>query len=215
MRETYGYIRVSAKDQNIRRQLDALRPYEIPSENLYIEKQSGKDFLRPVYRRLMKRIRPGDVLILKSIDRLGRNYAEILEQWGILTREKQVDVVVVDFPLLDTRSGGGNLTGKFIADITLQVLAYVAQAERENIRQRQAEGIKAARARGVRFGPQKAELPSDFDRIYKDWQAGRLTEGEVLRRSAMKRSTFYDRLAKYRIERYGEGDEGGISSGNG
>ena len=202
MRETYGYIRVSAKDQNIRRQLDALKPYEIPQDNLYIEKQSGKDFVRPMYRRLMKRIQPGDLLILKSIDRLGRNYTEILEQWRILTHEKQVDVVVVDFPLLDTRTGNGNLTGKFVADITSQVLAYVAQAERENIRQRQAEGIAAAQRRGVRFGPVKAELPSDFDRVYKDWQAGRMTEDEVLELCKMKRSTFYARLAEFRNEHY-------------
>lgn len=211
---TYGYVRVSTQEQNEARQPAAMREFGVAEENIIIEKLSGKDFNRPRYQRLVKSLRPEDVLVVKSIDRLGRNYEEILEQWGIITKKREAAIVVLDMPLLDTWQGR-DLTGTLIADIVLQLLSYVAQTERENIRQRQAEGIKAARARGVRFGPQKAELPSDFDRIYKDWQAGRLTEGEVLRRSAMKRSTFYDRLAKYRIERYGEGDEGGISSGNG
>ena len=199
--QTFGYIRVSAKDQNEARQLDALAPYEIPPQNLYVEKQSGKDFERPVYRRLLRAMQPGDLLILKSIDRLGRNYTEILEQWRIITHEKRADIFVVDFPLLDTRSNGESTTGMFIADLTLQILAYVAQTERENIHRRQAEGIAAARHRGVRFGAPEKPLPQNFELLYRAWRAGDLPLEEVLRRCCMKRSTFYKRLKEYQAER--------------
>lgn len=196
--QTYGYIRVSARDQNVARQLDALAPFGIPPKNLYVEKQSGKDFCRPAYQRLLRRLAPGDLLVVKSIDRLGRSYGEILDQWRIITREKEADILVVDFPLLDTRVGGGGLTGRFIADLTLQVLAYVAQAERENIHQRQAEGIASARARGVRFGPPVKELPADFECHYRAWQEGSIPLETLLERCHMRRSTFYKRLREYR-----------------
>lgn len=155
MSNTFGYIRVSTKDQNEARQLAALAEYQIPRSRLFIDKQSGKDFARPAYQRLLKRLKRGDVLFVKSIDRLGRNYNEILEQWRVLTKQIGADVVVIDMPLLDTRARGDDLTGTFIADLVLQILSYVAQTERENIRQRQAEGIAAAKARGVRFGREK------------------------------------------------------------
>ena len=155
----YGYVRVSSRDQNTARQLDALKPYEIPEKHLYIDRQSGKDFRRPAYEKLIRRLQEGDLLIVKSIDRLGRNYDEILRQWRIITKEIRADILIVDMPLLDTRAKDKNLTGTFIADLVLQILAYVAQSERENIRQRQAEGIKAAKERGVRW---KCRMPSDF-----------------------------------------------------
>lgn len=151
MSKVYGYIRVSSTDQNEDRQLVALREREVPEQNLYMDKQSGKDFERPEYRRMVKRLKKDDLLYVKSIDRLGRNYGEILEQWRLLTKEKGVDIVVLDMPLLDTRNGK-DLMGTFIADLVLQILSFVAQSERENIRQRQAEGIAAAKARGVPFG---------------------------------------------------------------
>ena len=152
MREiTYGYVRVSTRDQNETRQLDAMREFGVAEEHIIVEKQSGKDFKRPSYQRLMQSLRPGDVLVVKSIDRLGRNYAEILEQWGMITKQLEAAIVVLDMPLLDTRRGR-DLTGTLIADIVLQLLSYVAQTERENIRQRQAEGIAAARLRGTQFG---------------------------------------------------------------
>ena len=195
----FGYIRVSARDQNVARQLDALSRFDIPPKNLYVEKQSGKDFCRPAYQRLLRRLACGDLLVVKSIDRLGRSYGEILDQWRIITREKEADILVVDFPLLDTRAGGGGLTGRFIADLTLQVLAYVAQAERENIRQRQAEGIASARARGVRFGPPVKELPADFEIHYRAWQEGDIPLDTLLERCNMRRSTFYKRLREYRL----------------
>ena len=157
----YGYARVSAKDQKLRRQIDALTGFPVAEERIYADKASGKDFERPEYRKLVKRLRPGDVMVVKSIDRLGRNYDEILEQWRILTKVKRVFVVVLDMPLLDTRNDQHGITGVFLADVVLQLLSYVAQLERENIRQRQAEGIAAARARGVRF----ERLSADQDRI--------------------------------------------------
>lgn len=159
----YGYIRVSSKGQNIDRQLDAFKKMELDKKNFFIDKQSGKDFERPAYKRLLKRLKKGDLVIIKSIDRLGRNYDEILEQWRIITKIKQADIFVIGFPLLDTRSKGKDLTGVFISDLVLQILFYVAQTEREFIRQRQAEGIVAAKARGVKFGREKMELPDGFE----------------------------------------------------
>ena len=165
---TYGYIRVSTKDQNEDRQRIALTEVGVPTGNIILDKQSGKDFNRPGYRRLCKKVKPGDVLFIKSIDRLGRNYNEILDQWRYLTKEKQIAIVVLDMPLLDTRKGK-DLTGELIADIVLQLLSYVAQTEREFIRQRQAEGIAAAKARGVQFGRKALPLPSEFNSIYGRW----------------------------------------------
>lgn len=165
---TYGYIRVSTKDQNEDRQRIALAEAGVPPKNIILDKQSGKDFNRPGYRRLCKKAKPGDTLFIKSIDRLGRNYNEILDQWRYLTKEKQIAIVVLDMPLLDTRKGK-DLTGELIADIVLQLLSYVAQTEREFIRQRQAEGIAAAKARGVQFGRKALPLPLEFKSIYARW----------------------------------------------
>ena len=161
----YGYVRVSTKDQNENRQLEAIKQLEISKKNIYVEKISGKDFNRPIYQKLVKKLRPNDLLYIKSIDRLGRNYEEILEQWRILTKEKKVDIVVLDMPLLDTRRGK-DLIGTFLSDIVLQVLSFVAENERSNIKQRQAEGIAVAKAKGVRFGRPPKPLPSNFYKIY-------------------------------------------------
>ena len=165
----YGYVRVSTKDQNENRQLEAIKQLEISKKNIYVEKISGKDFNRPIYQKLVKKLRPNDLLYIKSIDRLGRNYEEILEQWRILTKEKKVDIVVLDMPLLDTRRGK-DLIGTFLSDIVLQVLSFVAENERSNIKQRQAEGIAVAKAKGVRFGRPPKPLPSNFYKIYQKWK---------------------------------------------
>ena len=156
--KTYGYVRVSTKEQNEDRQLIALQEFPVLEKCIYMDKLSGKDFNRPQYQKLLKKMRPGDLLVVKSIDRLGRNYEEILLQWRMITKEKQVDVVVLDMPLLDTRKSGNDLTGTFVADLVLQILSYVAQTERENIHQRQMEGIAAARLRGVQFGDQESRF---------------------------------------------------------
>ena len=170
----YGYIRVSTKDQNEERQIIALVNAGVPMKNIILDKQSGKDFNRPGYRRLCKKLKPGDTLFIKSIDRLGRNYNEILEQWRYLTKEKGISIVVLDMPLLDTRKGR-DLTGELISDIVLQLLSYVAQTEREFIRQRQAEGIAAAKARGVHFGRKPMERPPEFPTIFQRWHNGELS----------------------------------------
>lgn len=170
----YGYIRVSSREQNEERQRLAMREFGVPEGNLYMDKQSGKDFERPGYRRLIRKLKPGDTLVIKSIDRLGRNYDEILEQWRTITREKCAAVVVLDMPLLDTRQGR-DLTGTLIADIVLQLLSYVAQTEREFIRQRQAEGIAAAKARGVHMGRRAKEIPEEFPLAYNRWRSGELS----------------------------------------
>lgn len=185
----YGYIRVSTRDQNEERQLIAMREFGIEEKCIYIDKQSGKDFRRPGYMKLMKKIKPGDVLVIKSIDRLGRNYDEILEQWRFITREKRADVVVLDMPLLDTRQGR-DLTGTLIADIVLQLLSYVAQTEREFIRQRQAEGIAAARARGVQLGRRPLPVPDGFDAERNRWAAGEISGREAARRLGVSAHTF-------------------------
>lgn len=169
--KTYGYVRVSSKDQNESRQINAMKDFPVPASQILVDKQSGKDFERPAYKRLLRRVKPGDIIVIHSIDRLGRNYDEILEQWRIITKEKQVDIVVLDFPLLDTRSRTGqkDLTGKFISDLTLQILAYVAQKERESIRQRQAEGIAVAKARNVKFGRSPFPKPDEYEQVYQAW----------------------------------------------
>ena len=188
----YGYVRVSAKDQNVERQIDAMHEAGLQDKRIFIEKQSGKDFDRPVYLRLLKKLRPGDVLFVKSIDRLGRNYNEILEQWRVITKEKEVAIVVLDMPLLDTRSNR-DLTGTLIADIVLQLLSYVAQTERENIRSRQQEGIAAAKERGVRFGRPRMELPVDFNPTAALWRDGAISAREAARRLELSTSTFLRR----------------------
>ena len=191
--QTYGYVRISTKEQNEARQLAALAEHEIPQRNLFIDRQSGKDFDRPAYKRLMKRLKPGDLLIVQSIDRLGRNYGEILEQWRVITKEKQADIMILDMPLLNTRTQGKDLTGTFIADLVLQILSYVAQTEREFIRKRQAEGIAAARARGVKFGAPKKPLPEDFTTAHEAWLTGQLSIREAAKAAGMPHMTFYRR----------------------
>ena len=197
---TYGYVRVSTLDQNEARQLAAMREFGVAEENTIIEKVSGKDFARPRYQRLIKALRPGDVLVVKSIDRLGRNYNEILEQWGVITKKRQTAIVVLDMPLLDTRQGR-DLTGTLIADIVLQLLSYVAQQERDNIRQRQAEGIAAAKAKGVHFGPRPNPLPEAFEDLRQAWRSRKIPLSEAAKRCGIPRSTFYD--AALRAERTG------------
>lgn len=194
--QKYGYVRVSTREQNEARQLDALAPYEIPQKNLFVEKKSGKDFDRPVYKRLMKRLRPGDLLIVKSIDRLGRNYDEILEEWRHITREIGADVLILDMPLLDTRTKGRDLTGTFIADLVLQILSYVAQTERENISRRQMEGIAAAKRQGVRFGRPTLPLPDNFNAIHKAWREKKLTLKQAARECDMPEGTFYSKAVR-------------------
>ena len=186
---TYGYIRVSSRDQCEDRQRIAMREAGVEDDRIYMDKQSGKDFERPGYRRLLKKLKPGDTLIIKSIDRLGRNYDEILEQWRLITKEKQAAVVVLDMPLLDTRQGR-DLTGTLIADIVLQLLSYVAQTEREFILQRQAEGIAAAKQRGVHFGRKPMERPERFSSIVREWKAGELSAREAAHSLQISHTTF-------------------------
>lgn len=170
----YGYVRVSTKDQNEARQVAAMRKYGVKAANIVVEKESGKDFNRPKYRKLVHDLKEGDTLVVKSIDRLGRNYEDIIQQWRLITKEKNADIVVLDMPLLDTRQGK-DLTGTLIADIVLQLLSYVAQTERDFIRQRQAEGIAVAKANGIHFGARGMEKPADFERCYREHIAGRLS----------------------------------------
>ena len=193
MSKVYGYIRVSSADQNEDRQLVALRSCKVPECNLFVDKQSGKDFERPEYRRMLRRLKRDDLLYVKSIDRLGRNYGEILEQWRLLTKEKGVDIVVLYMPLLDTRSGK-DLMGTFIADLVLQILSFVAQNERENIRQRQAEGIAAAKARGVPFGRPALPLPENFEEVVSSWRNKEIDFASALQQTGMRPATFYRRL---------------------
>ena len=192
MSHIYGYIRVSSRDQNEDRQLLAIQQLSIAQENIFIDKQSGKDFQRPQYKKMVRKLKKDDVLYIKSIDRLGRNYAEILEQWRILTKSKGIDIVVLDMPLLDTRRGK-DLMGTFLSDIVLQVLSFVAENERENIRQRQAEGIAAAKARGVRFGRPEKELPDNFEALIQAWEREQLPLSDVLDLCQISQSTFYRR----------------------
>lgn len=197
MAEHYGYIRVSSTDQNESRQRIALEQQAIPSDRIFMDKMSGKDFQRPQYQDMLKKLRPGDLFCVTSIDRLGRNYEEILEQWRVLTREKRVDILVLDMPLLDTRRDK-NLLGTFIADLVLQVLSFVAQNERENIRNRQAQGIAAAKQRGVRFGREIKPLPDNFLENYTLWLNGHISGLEAARRCRMPQSTFYRKAGRIR-----------------
>ena len=192
----YGYVRVSSREQNEDRQLIALREVGVTDKNIFIDKQSGKDFQRPKYKRLLRRVRPNDLIYVKSIDRLGCNYEEIQEQWRILTKEKHVDIVVLDMPLLDTRRGK-DLMGTFLSDIVLQVLSLVAENERSNIRQRQAEGIAAEKAKGVRFGRPPSPLPANFHQVYQKWKSKKITGTAAARECGMPLSTF-----RYRAEIY-------------
>ena len=196
MGNVFGYIRVSSKDQNEDRQMIALKELEIPEKNIFVDKQSGKDFKRPQYRKMLRSIKCDDLLYIKSIDRLGRNYAEILDQWRILTKDKGIDIVVLDMPLLDTRRGK-DLMGTFLSDIVLQVLSFVAENERTNIRIRQAEGIAAAKKRGVRFGRPPGPLPDNFHEVYQQWKNGRITGLAAAEACKMPMSTF-----RYRAEIY-------------
>ena len=191
----FGYIRVSAKDQNEDRQLRAIQDTGVKKKNIYIDKQSGKDFERPMYKKMVRRLRKGDLIYIKSIDRLGRNYNEILEQWQYLTHTLDIDLVVLDMPLLDTRRGK-DLMGSFLSDIVLQVLSFAAENERTNIRTRQREGIEAARARGVRFGRPPLPLPENFEQICQDWRNGRITSTRAADLCGFSRSTFYARINK-------------------
>ena len=186
----YGYIRVSTKEQNEARQELALREFDVPENNIFMDKLSGKDFNRPQYKKLMRRLRPGDVVVVKSIDRLGRNYEEILDQWRIITKENQTDIVVLDMPLLDTRQTGKDLTGTFVADLVLQILSYVAQTERENIRQRQMEGIAAAKLRGVRFGRPRKPVPEAFEHLKAAWENKMTSSREAARQLGISQDTF-------------------------
>lgn len=200
MCENYGYVRVSSRDQNEDRQMIALGAVNVPTENIFMDKQSGKDFERPQYKCLMGHLGENDLLYIKSIDRLGRNYEEIIEQWRIITKVKKADIVVLDMPLLDTRTGK-DLMGTFLADIVLQVLSFVAENERGNIKQRQSEGIAAAKARGVKFGRPETVVPEDFEEIVRKWEKGYLTFPQTLEKCGMREATFYRRLRDYRRTR--------------
>ena len=196
MEQTYGYIRVSSTDQNEGRQRMAFEQKAIPADHIFMDKLSVKDFQRPQYQELLKRLKPGDQLCIISIDRLGRNYEEIQQQWRFLTKEKQVDILVLDMPLLDTRHDK-DLLGTFIADLVLQVLSFVAQNERENIRKRQAEGIAVAKRNGVRFGPKPQPLPKNFSEIFLLWKQGNISMTEAAKRTGMARSTFRKKVKSY------------------
>lgn len=200
MAETiYGYVRVSTQEQNEARQLSAMRDFGVHEENIVVEKVSGKDFNRPRYRQLVQGLRPEDVLVVKSIDRLGRSYTEILEQWSLITKKHEAAIVVLDMPLLDTRQSR-DLTGRLISDIVLQLLSYVAQTERENIRQRQMEGIAAAKARGVHFGPKTQALPKNFEAFHQAWRRKQMTLRDAANACGMPKSTFYDAALRAETE---------------
>lgn len=201
--KVYGYIRVSTREQNIERQMISLRDAGVNQKNIYIDKQSGKNFQRPAYKKLMKRVREGDLIIVKSIDRLGRNYQEIMEQWRIITKEKKADICIQDMPLLDTTKTK-DLLGTFISDVVLQLLSFVAENERDNIRQRQAEGIAAAKARGVRFGKPMIPMPENFHELYSRWEANDISINEFADLCNMGRSTIYKRIGEYRKYLYQE-----------
>ena len=192
----YGYMRVSSKEQNEDRQKIALTEMGVPENNIYMDKQSGKDFERTQYKRLLRKLNENSVLYIKSIDRLGRNYGELNEQWRIITKEKKADIVVIDMPLLDTRREK-NLLGTFISDVVLALLRYVAENERTNIKQRQAEGIAAAKARGVKFGRPPLPIPQNFYQMHKDWRAGKITIEEAAKACNMCPKTFYSKAVKY------------------
>lgn len=194
----YGYVRVSSTDQNEGRQMAAMSKIAVPPENIYVDKLSGKDFDRPRYKEMVRKLKEGDLLYILSIDRLGRNYEEIQKQWRIITKEKGTDICVIDMPLLDTRQGK-DLMGTFIADLVLQILSFVAQNERENIKKRQAEGIAAAKEKGVSFGRPIKDVPDDFGQLVKHWEKKEMPLEEVLRQCDMSESTFYRRLRELRM----------------
>lgn len=196
MSNVYGYIRVSTRDLNEDRQLIALRELQIPEKNIFLDKQSGKDFERPQYRKMVRRFKKDDLLYIKRIDRLGRNYAEILEKWRILTKDKGIDIVVLDMPLLDTRRGK-DLMGTFLSDIVLQVLLFVVENERTNIRQRQAEGIAVAKAKGIKFGRPPLPLPENFYEAHRDWRVKKITLKEAAKSCNMPVGTFYGKAKKF------------------
>ena len=194
----YGYVRVSSTDQNEERQMVALAEAGVSEKNIFMDKQSGKSFDRPQYKKLVKKLKTGDLLYVLSIDRLGRNYEEIQNQWRIITKEIGADICVLDMPLLDTRQGK-DLMGTFIADLVLQILSFVAQSERENIKKRQEQGIAAAKAKGVRFGRPEIPLPDNFGKLVKDWEKKKTSFEETLRLCNMSEATFYRKLREYRI----------------
>lgn len=198
--KVYGYIRVSSIDQNEDRQMIALIGCGVPVENIFIDKLSGKNFNRPEYKRLLKILKQGDLLYVLSIDRLGRNYEEIQNQWRVVTKEKGVDVCVIDMPLLDTRQGK-DLMGTFIADLVLQILSFVAQSERENIKKRQEQGIAAAKAKGVRFGRPEIPTPNNFGKIVSDWEKKKISFEETLKLCNMSEATFYRKLREFRLKK--------------
>lgn len=197
---TYGYARISSTDQNEDRQMLALTEVGVTKRNIFLDKKSGKDFKRPQYQKMLKKLKENDLVYITSIDRLGRNYPEIQEQWRVLTKEKKVDICVLDMPLLDTRKGK-DLMGTFIADLVLQVLSFVAETERENIRKRQAEGITAAKERGVRFGRPKVELPEDFLVVLIKWEKKEITLENALQNLHMSRATFYRKVKEWKEQR--------------
>ena len=196
MGNVYGYVRVSSREQNEDRQIIAMREMQVPEENIFIDKLSGKDFNRPQYKRLMRRLKPDDLIYIKSIDRLGRNYEEILEQWKVITKEKRADLFVMDMPLLDTRREK-NLLGTFISDLVLALLSYVAENERITIRQRQAEGIATAKARGVHFGRTPKPLPENFYEVYQQWKMKKISLSEAAKACGMPTSSFFYRAGIY------------------
>lgn len=198
MEETklYGYMRVSSREQNEDRQRIALLEMGVPEQNIFMDKLSGKDFVRPQYKKLLRKLDDHSVLYVKSIDRLGRNYTDLNEQWRIITKERRADIVVIDMPILDTRREK-NLLGTFISDIVLALLSFVAENERTNIRQRQAEGIAAAKAKGVKFGRPPLPIPDNFYQVHKDWRAGKISMEEAGRRCSMSAKTFYCKAIKY------------------
>lgn len=200
MKKAYGYVRVSSVDQNEERQLVCMYEKNVHAENIYVDKQSGKDFNRPQYKKLLRVLQAGDLLYVQSIDRLGRNYEDVQKQWRILTKDIGVDICVMDMPLLDTRNGK-DLMGTFIADLVLQILSFVAQSERENIKKRQVQGISAAKARGVRFGRPPLTLPDEFERLVEEWENKRLPLAALCARCSISEATFYRRLRKFRQTR--------------
>ena len=199
MGNIYGYVRVSSKDQNEGRQIIAMEEVNVPEENIYVDKQSGKDCNRPKYKALVRKLREDDLLYIKSIDRLGRNYDEILDQWRVLTKVKKVDIAVIDMPLLDTRKGK-DLMGTFIADLVLQLLSFISESERKNIKERQREGIEAAKIRGVKFGRPRKPLPENFDQLYNLWKTKEISAAEIARQCDITPATFYNRAKKMKQE---------------
>ena len=196
MGNVYGYVRVSSKDQNEDRQVITMRDMQVPEENIFIDKQSGKDFNRPQYRKMLRKVRESDLIYIKSIDRLGRNYEEILEQWKIITKDRGADLYVIDMPILDTRREK-NLLGTFISDLVLTLLSYVAENERTTIRQRQAEGIAAAKARGIHFGRTPKPLPDNFYEVYQQWKMKKLTVKEAAEKCGRPQTTYFEKAKQY------------------